>query len=54
MASSGLVEYLKNFKVLKGDEFTHTSLGYSAGSYYIPWEETEIFFKHYFAELQIL
>ncbi len=50
MASSGLVEYLKNFKVLKGDEFTHTSLGYSAGSYYIPWEETEIFFKHYCEE----
>ena len=50
MASPGLVEYLKNFKVLKGDEFTHTSLGYSAGSYYIPYEETEAFFDIYCEE----
>ena len=49
-SSSGLVEYLKDFKVLKGDEFTHTSLGYSAGAYYIPFEETERFLNKYCEE----
>ena len=51
-SSNDFVEFMKDFKVLKGDEFTHTSLGYPAGSYYIPYEDTQRFFRLYCRELK--
>lgn len=49
--SDEIVEYLKKFKVLKGDDSTHTSMGNPAGSYYIPFEELENFMAKYTCEI---
>lgn len=34
-----LTTWLQQYKTEKGQEYTHTSMGYPAGSYYIPFEE---------------
>lgn len=49
--SEDIVEYLKRFKVLKGDDSTHTSMGNPPGSYYIPFEEMENFMSKYTCEI---
>lgn len=49
--SDAIVEYLKKFKVLKGDDSTHTSMGNPAGSYYIPFEELDNFMNKYSKEI---
>jgi len=49
--SDAIVEYLKQFKVLKGDDSTHTSMGNPAGSYYIPFEEMDTFMSKYTCEI---
>lgn len=49
---SNITTFLKNFKVLKGEDITHTSMGYPSGSFYIPYDENSNFMKIYMAEYE--
>jgi len=48
--ASNLTNFLSKFKVLKGDDFSHTSMGFPAGSFYIPHDKTaefhDLYHKH--------
>lgn len=44
--------YLSAFRVEKGSEFTHTSIVKPSGSYYVPTEEEERFFRLYKAAVK--
>lgn len=41
------LKFLSKFRVTKGSEFTHTSLGKPMGSFYIPYEDMESFYENY-------
>jgi P4 family phage/plasmid primase-like protien len=44
--------FLNSHKVQKGSEFTHTSMGKSAGAYYIPGDKQDDFFELYSTALE--
>ena len=45
--SHNMVRFLKKNQILKGSTFTHTSLGKPLGSYFIPSENTNDFYRLY-------
>jgi len=47
MSAGALLLFLAERRVCKGYEFTHTSLGGPAGSYYVPAIDHEQFMQHY-------
>jgi P4 family phage/plasmid primase-like protien len=47
MASTHFNQFLSNYKTLKTGAFTHTSLGEPVGSFYIPIEREDEFYKLY-------
>lgn len=47
LASARLINFLGNYRVERGCEFTHTSLGRPAGSYYIPVDVLNTFYTLY-------
>ena len=42
-----MVRFLKKNQILKGSTFSHTSLGKPLGSYFIPSENTNEFYRIY-------
>lgn len=42
-----LIPFLNKFRVAKGSDFTHTSLGQPFGSFYIPHDNMAMFYSHY-------
>ena len=49
---SDIITFLAKHKVLKGDDISHTSMGYPSGSYYIPYDQTPDFIKLYHVHLE--
>ena len=49
---SNIATFLKKFKVLKGEDMTHTSMGHPSGSFYIPYDETKNFMELYMTEFE--
>lgn len=49
---SDIISFLAKYKVLKGDDISHTSMGYPSGSYYIPYDQTSEFIKLYHEHLE--
>ena len=47
-----LNSFLTKYKCLKGEDITHTSMGYPTGSYYIPYDNNEQFFKLYYQQFK--
>jgi P4 family phage/plasmid primase-like protien len=50
--SSPFQTFVSKYKVEKGSEFTHTSLGKNAGSFYIPSDAEDTFTELYFIALE--
>jgi P4 family phage/plasmid primase-like protien len=49
---SDIISFLAKHKVLKGDDMSHTSMGYPSGSYYISYDNTPEFIKLYHEHLE--
>jgi P4 family phage/plasmid primase-like protien len=49
---SDIYSFLTRYKVLKGDDISHTSMGFPSGSYYIPFDARVAFVKLYYEHLE--
>ena len=49
---SDMISFLAKFKVMKGDDLSHTSMGHPSGSYYIPYDNTQEFIRLYYEHLE--
>ena len=50
--ASDLSDFLSNHKVFKGDDFSHTSLSFPSGSFWIPYDKTAEFHDIYYNHIR--